>query len=604
MDTGRHKIRKLQSKLFSYYLLIPCLVLICYAIFFYSYVSSILLEKEQNSLKALNVSFEDQVEASLKDLDFVSANINYSMRKNDIPAAGDSLDISKQDLNALAELFMTVNGTDVKADQINLYDMNGSVARVGMITKVDRIDPAAEIWFSSAIGQGGSKYIGTPYQTSRYSTGSGKPQWFLSVYRSANRLYGQDSGVVETAKRCKILFSSIASYGKVRGNTASTYIFNSDGSLIYPYDITDAQKKEISQYSSVLSGSGTGKGLRDPLTGAKVRCVSDTSAYSGWTYLTIQNESVILQPVNRLVTVLLLITAALLLVSILLSYSLSGSMVKPVKHLKHIVQRMGVENLGEEKTDNYNPSYEELGELYEEFQKMSISLKTSMNDLIDSRQQELKSRSLALQSQANPHFYYNTLSCIIVLAENGRNEEVIRLCRTLSQIMRYITDSSSAPVQLRQETDYVQKYLYCMKIRYQDSLNYTIDIPEAMLDIRVPKLLVQPLVENAIKYGTDCIPPWTISVIGKTAEDGGWQIEVTDSGNGFSESSIAMLKERMQEVDSNPGMPELKIDGLGMINVYLRWKLYARDNAIFEFGNTPEGHAFVRVGCRHAMEEQ
>ena len=131
----------------------------------------------------------------------------------------------------------------------------------------------------------------------------------------------------------------------------------------------------------------------------------------------------------------------------------------------------------------------------------------SLNELIDSRQQELKSRTLALQSQTNPHFYYNTLSCIIVLAENRKNDEVVTLCKNLTQIMRYITDHSSQSVPLREEMEYVEKYLYCMKVRYQSSLNCNLSIDERLLDLSVPKLIIQPLVENAIKYGTDCIPP-------------------------------------------------------------------------------------------------
>ena len=84
----------------------------------------------------------------------------------------------------------------------------------------------------------------------------------------------------------------------------------------------------------------------------------------------------------------------------------------------------------------------------------------------------MKARSMALQTQINPHFYYNTLSSIIVLAENGDSETVVKMCRNLSRIMRYITNTTETTVTLKDELDYVQKYLYCMKVRYQSSLNY------------------------------------------------------------------------------------------------------------------------------------
>ena len=103
--------------------------------------------------------------------------------------------------------------------------------------------------------------------------------------------------------------------------------------------------------------------------------------------------------------------------------------------------------------------------------------------------------------------------------------------------MRYITSTASTIVTLQEEIDYVQKYLYCMKVRYQTSLNYTIDIDEKLMNEKVPKLIIQPIVENAIKYGSDCEPPWHISIKGYILSDR-WQIDVTDSGTGFTPQAI------------------------------------------------------------------
>ena len=88
----------------------------------------------------------------------------------------------------------------------------------------------------------------------------------------------------------------------------------------------------------------------------------------------------------------------------------------------------------------------------------------------------------------------------------------------------------------------------------------------------------------------------------RQAEDH-WQIDVIDSGNGFSQEAITLIHERIIEADANPGMPELKIDGLGILNVYMRWKIFCRENSIFEVGNTPEGHGIVSIGCVCRKEE-
>ena len=185
----------------------------------------------------------------------------------------------------------------------------------------------------------------------------------------------------------------------------------------------------------------------------------------------------------------------------------------------------------------------------------------------------------------------------MVLAENGNSDEVSKMCRSLSNIMRYITDSSHTSVKLRDEIDYVKKYLYCMKVRYQSSLNYTIDIPETLMDIEVPKLIIQPVVENAIKYGSDCEPPWHITIRGFHEKDF-WKIDVIDSGTGFTPEAIEKISTNIKKAEQNPGMPELKINGLGTLNVYLRWKLFCGENMIFQYGNTSDGHGIVTVGCK------
>ena len=588
--------QKLQSVLFSYYLIIPMIVMIAFSVFFYKYVSDILISRESNSLNTLNSSISDRLDSTITDLDYTSANINYAARRSNAFSEFFDHNTSSESLSNIADLAVAINGTDLKADQINLYDLQGSTIRIGMLNKNDSTDLSKLSWVDDTQKLNGSKFITTPYETTRYSVGSGYSKWYISVCRILTKSLGNSTGYIEVVKKCPSLFSPITNYVRSADSPAEFYVFNKTGELIYPYDISDEDKDKFSSYSSLLMLDNSNS-IKDPVTGRQIRFARETSAYSGWTCLAIQQDRVILRPVISLTVILLIVVIVLLLLIVFLSYSLSKNMVKPVKHLKHIIQRLGVDNLGQEKTDNYNPTYQELGELYQEFQKMSESLNTSMGDLIESRQQELKSRSMALQSQTDPHFYYNTLSCIIVLADNHKDDEVIKLCRTLSQLMRYITSSSSDAVTVATEINYINKYLYCMKIRYQSNLKCVVDIDERIMSCAIPKLLIQPIVENAIKYGTDCIPPWTITISG-TGTPSDWQITVSDTGNGFDGKAIEMLRSRMNECDDNHGMPELQINGLGMINVYLRWKIYAKHCAIFEFGNTEEGHAFVKIGYR------
>ena len=588
---------KLQTKLFLAYMLTSELVLIFFTIFFYQYSSPILIDKEISAVRTINTTFKEQVDDVLNDLDITSANINYSSLVSNQFEPFFNLEIDQSRLPELASLFVAINGTDIKADQINLFDFHGNVVRVGMVTNTKKVNTDSLKWFDPVLELDGFKLIGEPYYTAAYSTSSNYPDWFLSLYRTYSDSYGRKVGAVETIKRCKSIFKPIISYQKKNETTLKTYVFNSDGALVYPYELSAQDNLQLSNYYQYSNTFSDNCYIVNSYTNQKEHLVFEKSAYSGWTYISVQPENIILQPVNNLLSLLLPVASGIFILAIVISYYLSQNMVKPVIHLKGMIQRLELHTLGKDNHPDFGTSYDELNEVYQAFQYMSGKLKTSMDELIDTRQQELKSRTLALQSQINPHFYYNTLSSIIILSENGQQEEVIHLCRSLTQIMRYITDGNASLVTLGEELDYVEKYLYCMKVRYQSSLDFAIDVPKELLKLQIPKLIIQPLVENALKHGTDCLPPWHIEINGKVYPDY-WEIRVSDSGNGFSDEVLNKIKGRIEYITKNPGLPELKLDGMGLLNVYMRWKIHARDQFILEFTNTAEGHGCVIIGMK------
>ena len=590
------KTRSLQSKLFLAYISLACLILFSFAVFFYAFVSSQLKDSQISAMNTLNSSFQTQVDSAIRNLDAVSVNINYSHQSKSILDQSFGLSISNDMLSDMSDLFISLSGTELKADQVNLYDFSGYVLEAGISTLVKRTDGSKEEWIQTARELEGKKVLTQPYCTMEYSKSAKYNQWFISLYRSFNNQYKRSVGVIETAKQCKSIFKSIITYEKKNHeDAASVYVFDNSGNLVYPYDISDKERTALLPYYELTQGDDSDITLTSPLTGKTEYAAEAVSTYTGYTYLTILPETVVLAPVYELLRILAAIVALLLAVSIFISYRLSGTVVKPVKHLKHIIQRMELDTLGQEKVTAYPVSVNELEELYQAFQLMSDNLKDSMEQLNQAKEQEMKARSMALQTQINPHFYYNTLSSIMVLAENGDSETVVKMCRNLSQIMRYITSTVETTVTLKDELDYVQKYLYCMKVRYQSSLNYSIDVDESLLSQPVPKLIIQPIVENAIRYGSDCAPPWNISIT-SVVTPGSWQIEVTDTGPGFTEEAKERITANIMKAIQNPGLPELKINGLGTVNVYLRWKIFCKGEIIFRYGNTAEGHGIVSIG--------
>lgn len=597
-----HQI-KLQTKFFLAYLGLALLVVVAFSIFFYRYTSNILIERETKAATDMNLSFLQQTEQILQDMDSVSINIGYSNLVKDRLAEANDLRVSSDDFMALADLFVTINGADLKVDQINLYDFSGSVVQVGIKNNSKKMDMDTLPWLEQTKELGGKKLLSLPYATTEITSNSNTsrtPVWYMSLYRVFYNRYKKQVGAIETVKKSSTIFKYITSYQQKNADAPSVYIYDKNGTLVYPYKLEESEQKALPDYfNSIDSAQGHASFFNEDSRTTEI-LVSNSSSYTGWTYVTVQPQNHILQPVRNLIHVLGLGVAAMLACSVFISWYLSRSLTKPIKQLRNIIKKTALDTLGQQKKEPLDASFDELEELNQAFLSMSSNLKTSMDELIDTRQQEIKSRSLALQSQINPHFYYNTLSGIIVLAENNQSDEVVKMCRNLTKIMRYITKGDSTSVTLGEETAYIQEYLYCMKVRYQSSLNYEIHVDESLLSLKIPKLVIQPLVENALKYGTNCEPPWSLKIQSKITEES-WQIDIIDSGSGFTEESIQLIHSRIKAAAAKPGMPEIEINGMGMLNVYLRWKLFCGDDIIFEYGNTNDGHGIVSIGRKKSL---
>lgn len=594
----------MQKKIFKTYLIITAFILIVFTLFFYFYVSRKLINEEKQALNEVNSSIQTQVEYSIQGMDIVSNNINYSSLIGEKLNPDFSLNTEHGSLKELSDLLSSINGTDVRTDLINLFDLSGNKISYGLLTRTDRVDLDSLPWLKKTLSLNGRKYISLPQYSEKTMNFS---NWSLSLYRTFTNSHGRTIGMIETNKSCKSIFQVIQRYKKESNQSADVYIFSDSGKIIYPYDSDNIDHKACRKYYNIASSaaSATAKNntvIQNNTKGTNEILSYSYSPYTGWTYLLIQQEDVILQPVHTMVKFLLFFSFLLMLSTFPLSYIMSKNLVNPIKYLRHMIQSMEIRTLGEIKDLTYHSNIQETEELYQAFYHMSLRLKESMDELVKTRQQEEKSQYLALQSQINPHFYYNSLSSISVLAENGQPDEIVTMCKNLSTIMRYITDGSSMTVTLKEEVDYVNRYLYCMKIRYQSSLNYSVTIEDALMDTPVPKLLLQPLVENALKYGTESIPPWNISVVGKIYKDR-WQIDVLDSGPGFTDESIQQLHQKIKEVSSRHGIPSLQIGGMGIINIYCRWKLYCGENTLFSFENTREGHGKVSIGCYNKSEQ-
>ena len=195
-------------------------------------------------------------------------------------------------------------------------------------------------------------------------------------------------------------------------------------------------------------------------------------------------------------------------------------------------------------------------------------LRQVRNEQVQLRKAEL----MVLQSQINPHFLYNTLDAITWLAEAGEQETVVKMVGSLSGFFRTSLNQGKDIVTLAEELQHIRSYLEIQKIRYQDILEYNIDVSDEFGDVQIPKITLQPLVENAIYHGIkNKRGGGTITVTGKRDGDD-LRISVRDDGVGMEEERLRAVLDGIFEKK-----PEEK-DIYGLYNVNERIRLYFGDD--------------------------
>ena len=267
-------------------------------------------------------------------------------------------------------------------------------------------------------------------------------------------------------------------------------------------------------------------------------------------------------------TVVIVILLALLVLTVLFSVlaqrSLARAIHKPIHRLESFAGALAGGDLHARAPET---NVTELVELTQSLNTMAGRLQ----DLIDENRREQenlkKSELRALQAQINPHFLYNTLDAIVWLAEAGQSGEVIHITRALSDFFRISLSQGKDWIPLSEEIKHLTGYLTIQKIRYRDILDYEIDIPEELYNVQVLKLLLQPLVENAIYHGIKHRRGRGMVRVTGHIEAGMLVLKVQDNGAGVTAARLRQVREGL----SGDGGESA---GYGLFNVNKRIQLY------------------------------
>lgn len=242
---------------------------------------------------------------------------------------------------------------------------------------------------------------------------------------------------------------------------------------------------------------------------------------------------------------------AIFVLIVSLSHYIPLSISRPIKELVEVTKQVSQGDLevrshvssGQEArmlSDSLNTMIDKINELLEQVKLEQIRIR--------------KAEFQLLQTQINPHFLYNTLDTIIWLAESDEQKKVVRMVESLSEFFRTSLNQGKDIISIREELQHVRSYLEIQQVRYQDILEYEIDVPQELMIYAIPKITIQPLVENALYHGIKNKRGKGMIRITAYLEDGSFVIQVEDNGIGMQEERLKQVQEgirKKQYVESN-----------------------------------------------------
>ncbi len=345
------------------------------------------------------------------------------------------------------------------------------------------------------------------------------------------------------------------------GSRGYVFILDSEGNLVYhPRQQLIYSGLWEEEFSSLMK---TEEEVVFSGNGEKLYTISK-SEVTGWTVVGVTYLEEMLAGTNTARRMYYLMAIALIGVAMMLAILLTDMITMPLRKLRESMKR--VEN-GDFDLELREPDTgDEISDLFHSFKVMVLKIRQLIEKNNEEQEEKRRSELNALQAQINPHFLYNTLDSIIWMAEGDNTRDVVLMTSSLAKLLRKSISNKNEIVTLAEEIDYTRSYLVIQKMRYKDKLEYEIEVEDAILRTEVIKLIIQPLVENAIYHGIKYKEGKGLIRIEGAYEEDNVVLRIIDNGVGMSKEQLRhVFDERKTDTRKN---------SVGVLNVHRRIQLY------------------------------
>ena len=510
-------------------------------------VSETVMEENQILIDQVNRSVENYLKTVMK----LSDSLYYSIIKNaDLsdPSVGERF-------NLLYE-----NNMD-QTDSIALFSADGELLESVPALRVrNNLDVTREAWFSYTLDRTENQHFFLPQVQQIFESSSDQYRWVIPMTRVVEITKGTDT--VQGILLIHLNYTGLKLLldGVTLGNEGYIYLIDGNGEIIYhpraqliDSGLEHENNRAVSEYRDGI--------YQETFQGEERVITVKSVGYTGWKLIGVAPRQTV--SLNSLKTQLLVVFVAafiLFLMSLVNSY-ISSRITTPIRKLELSVNEIEKGNLNA-KVDAEG-SYE-IRHLGQSVQNMAKQIQVLMADIVSEHEKKRKQEFDTLQSQINPHFLYNTLDIIVWMIENEKPDQAVKAVTALARFFRISLSRGKSIITVKDELEHVRNYLMIQHMRFKNRFSYTIEAEDEVLELASLKLMLQPLVENAIIHGLDGCANGYICIYA-AQKDGILRISVTDDGCGMGQEMLDWMN------SPNPA----KRDGhLGLYNVIQILKLY------------------------------
>lgn len=310
------------------------------------------------------------------------------------------------------------------------------------------------------------------------------------------------------------------------------------------------------------------------IAGTEYMVVKEQSGLTNWTLVILVPMSLLVEGISTVRWSIFLSGAIGWIIFLISSYFLSNFITRPIHRLTNTMKEAKLDVL---KQSPKILSSIELIELTHTYNQMAEKLNHLIQEVYEKELLRSRTELKALQAQINPHFLYNTLNAFYWTLEEREEEELAELVVAMSNLFRYTIGNAREDewVSIRDEIEHIERYLMLMKMRLGDQIIWEISVDPLHLDIPIPKLTIQPLVENAIVHGIQSQTQQGMITVKTMAAEmpGHIRIVVTDNGKGIDPSTL----DRINQAVKHDGTSSFNGNGIALSNVNKRLQLYYED---------------------------